>query len=211
MHGDFLRPGNVLMRSKEAKSLSLAVASVCSIENCLKSPMARGWCVKHYGRWRRNGDPTVLRQPLNLQPDHIRFFAKVDAGGDCWLWTGYVAPNGYGRFGSSGKILCAHVWAWQYLIGQTSEGLQLDHLCRVRSCVNPDHLEPVTQKENWARSYNITVLNARKTHCPQGHEYKGENLRIQVLANGTRARFCRACSRAESRRRRLAAQGPSSS
>src|SRR6266568_5486930 len=102
-----------------------------------------------------------------------RFWAKVDRSGACWLWTAHVGEDGYGTFSLDGHHQRAHRIAWVLLRGPIPEGLQIDHLCRVRACVNPDHLEPVTQRENILRGEGISALCARRTHCPQGHEYTG--------------------------------------
>lgn len=110
----------------------------------------------------------------------------------CWRWTGYLLPNGYGLIGRrqiKGSRL-AHRWFYELLIGPIPEGLQLDHLCRNRSCVNPAHLEPVTHKVNGLRGVGPPALNARKTHCIHGHLFDAEN--THLAPDGTRR--CRACA-----------------
>lgn len=87
----------------------------------------------------------------------------------------------------------AHRWLWERLVGPVSGALQLDHLCRNRACVNPDHLEPVTAAENVRRGALGAVRRA-KTHCPQGHEYTPEN-----TARRRGKRYCRECGRAANR------------
>lgn len=129
----------------------------CDIEGCSREHYGHGWCSLHYRRARRNGGDPLKRQRLRGESVEDRFWAKVDARGICWLWTaGQVGVEGrkYGRFGITAKDKrLAHVYAWQILVGPVPEGLQLDHLCRVPLCVNPDHLEPVTPRENWRRSH----------------------------------------------------------
>jgi hypothetical protein len=126
----------------------------CTIGTCSRKHYGRGMCHIHYRRALRNGGDPEHRQRLRGETPEIRFWAKVDARGPCWLWTAGQTSNGYGRFGlTSRDKRLAHRFAWELLIGQVPEGLQLDHLCRVRLCVNPDHLEPVTPQENWARSH----------------------------------------------------------
>ncbi len=87
------------------------------------------------------------------------------------------------------KTVYAHRFSYRHHVGEIPEGLELDHLCRIRHCVNPLHLEPVTGKVNLMRGDTHAAINASKTHCPYGHQYSGDNLRIAY--NGQR--FCRAC------------------
>lgn len=130
------------------------------------------------------------------------FWAKVDTGGSlplppgvgpCWPWTGYVGRNGYG-YAAKGKL--AHRLAYEAIVGPVPVGLDLDHLCRVRACVNPAHLEPVTRAENLWRG-----ALARLTACPRGHPY-------DRIDHHKHRRSCSICKRAKDRRyrtRRLAA------
>jgi hypothetical protein len=116
-----------------------------------------------------------------------RFLRKIiysETG--CLLWTGAVAPNGYGRLGES----AAHRFSYELWIGPIPAGLVIDHLCRVRRCVNPMHLEAVTSRENILRGVGPTAQKARQTHCKYGHELSGANLRVR--ADG--GRDCRRCS-----------------
>ena len=139
----------------------------------------------------------------NLIPSPIRFWTKVDFNGPvpkdcpelgpCWLWTG-AANNGYGKFGQGlRRLVYTHRWAYEFCVGPIPEGLTLDHLCRTPPCVRPDHLEPVTLQENLLRSpVSLAAINARKTHCPQGHSYNTENTYITPCSGG---RSCRTCIR----------------
>jgi hypothetical protein len=119
------------------------------------------------------------------------FWARVDASGDCWLWTGPIDPNGYGgRIKSGGKMDSPHRWAYRLLVGPIPEDMTIDHLCRVHACVNPDHLDPVTQYENNMRGYGQGALNVAKTHCPRGHPYDEANTYRHPHAQRRSCRIC---------------------
>ena len=118
-----------------------------------------------------------------------RFWAKVGEVGDCWEWNASRTKSGYGQCNPEYGTRLAHRAAYIFMVGDPG-ALQLDHLCRNRACVNPYHLEPVTSKVNNGRGLQGARESAR-THCPYGHPYAGENLRL--LTNGKRV--CRACVR----------------
>jgi hypothetical protein len=131
-----------------------------------------------------------------------RFEAKFspEPNSGCWLWFGAVS-NGYGYFSIDSKRDLAHRVAYRLYNGSIPDGLELDHLCRMRCCVNPDHLEPVTRGENIRRGLTGETARQRqlmKTHCPQGHPFSGENLYISP--SGGRA--CRICFREKGARYR---------
>lgn len=105
-----------------------------------------------------------------------RFWAKVDKTETCWLWTAGRNRDGYGLFSSQrGGQRSAHRIAYEWERGPIPDGLQIDHLCRVTSCVNPAHLEAVTGRVNMLRGFAPPAINARKTHCINGHEFTPEN------------------------------------
>lgn len=130
---------------------------------------------------------------------------EIDDNG-CWLWTAYVAPNGYGRLIVGSRIdgtrrcAVAHRVSFEHFVGPVPDGFELDHLCNVRRCVNPEHLQVVTHRENIVRSSNFIADHARQTRCVRGHEFTENNTR--VYRGG---RFCRACERDRSTARRQAA------
>lgn len=149
----------------------------------------------------------------NRKPNSVRFWAKVNKNGPvpsyrpelgaCWLWTGCISQDqpkckgGYGRFwisvpdSTKYKQVMAHRYAYELENGTIPEGKEPDHLCRVRSCIRPSHLEPVTRQENILRGYNPQAINARKKTCSNGHPLSGNNMRMEG-----NSRRCRKCARA---------------
>jgi len=142
-----------------------------------------------------------------LEPDpkaDKRFWSKVDRQeeDDCWLWGAAENGLGYGIFTRHKKRWYAHRLSYTMLVGPIPEGLVIDHLCRNPGCVNPKHLEPVTHRENCLRGESFCAKQARRTHCPQGHEYTPENTYLYKRVHGKTMRHCRACNRERSRKRR---------
>jgi hypothetical protein len=138
-----------------------------------------------------------------------RFVEKLDNG--CWAWKGAKSSSGYGKFWSGTREMVAHRFGYELLVGEIPPGLDLDHLCRVRDCVNPDHLEPVTRQENLRRGNvggyrdspaSAPSLNRAKTHCKYGHEFTPENTYVNTTKRGTEHRQCRTCHRLRTRARR---------
>jgi hypothetical protein len=118
-----------------------------------------------------------------------RLSKRIVSVDDCWQWDN-PDSEGYGRVTFSGTQYLAHRVVYENLVGPIPAGLHIDHLCRNRGCVNPDHLDPVTCRVNVMRSpIAIGAVNARKTHCKRGHEFTAEN--TYVLPEG--GRHCREC------------------
>lgn len=127
-----------------------------------------------------------------------RFWAQVDQCEDgCWYWLGGLHCEGYGRITVYGKRTYAHRFAYELLVGKIPEGLEIDHLCRNRACVNPTHLEPVTCEENVLRGVSPSAVHRRQTHCVHGHPFDVEN--TGYMPDGRRR--CRTCDRVRARAR----------
>lgn len=134
---------------------------------------------------------------------------KIHVEDGCWLWTGYTKPEGYGQYTTTGRRkFRAHRLAYELVVGPIPDGLSLDHLCRVRNCVNPDHLQPVTTRENCRRGNTGLATGAKnraKTRCPHGHPYSPENT-YHPPSGGRACRTCRSTRAAEREARDRAAR-----
>lgn len=117
----------------------------------------------------------------------LEHVAKTDG---CWMWTGAVARDGYGK----AQGTSAHRAVYEATFGPVADGLDLDHLCRNRLCVNPDHLEPVTRAENQRRAA-LHWASTNATHCKNGHEFTPENTYMRPRSRGGGVRQCRTCNR----------------
>ena len=120
----------------------------------------------------------------------------------CWVWVGSVDPAGYGKvyIGERATMRYAHRVSYELFVGEIPPGLTVDHLCRNRSCVNPEHLEVVTLRENVLRGEGAGAINARKTHCKCGEP-------LSTLPRGVR--YCRPCDRKYQRERYARQRGES--
>lgn len=141
--------------------------------------------------------------------DRWKLRVQQDEATGCWVWIGARWPRGYGKLSMPGtqKRVAAHRWGYEQLVGSIPDGMELDHLCRNHSCVNPAHLEPVSHVENVRRGVAGEVNGGRNravTHCPKGHPYDAAN--TYKRPDGKPGRNCRACSRAVAARRRAEAR-----
>lgn len=148
-----------------------------------------------YGRAQRARRAAGI--PIKKSTVEERFWAKIDAQGDCWEWAGYRNPDGYGRFNPSRRATVnAHRYAYELLVGPIPDGLVADHLCRNRGCVNPDHLELVTNRRNVLRGYGSSAMYARQMECVNGHAYSLAN----TYFTDAGSRVCRECKKLNQRR-----------
>lgn len=140
-------------------------------------------------------------------PDRtVRFWSRVRKGDGCWEWTGCMWSYGYGMFTFQSVSKMAHRVGYELSVGPIPDGLVLDHLCRNRRCVRPDHLEPVTLAENTLRGESLPALYRLRTHCRNGHPFTSDNLyRDPKYPNARLCRTCRTAYAAAYRQRRRAA------
>lgn len=134
-----------------------------------------------------------------------RFWVKVNKNGSlsshrpdlgpCWIWIAAINAKGYGIMSVDVGSTLVHRISYKISGGVIPDGMQIDHLCRVRNCVNPKHLEVVTPRINTHRGYGPAAMRARKTHCPKEHPYSGDNLYVSPTGN----RQCRICIRQNQR------------
>lgn len=149
---------------------------------------------------------SIAREQLRIPKDPYsqrivnRFLKKIEVHENgCWMWKG-VLVGGYAQMYIYQRKVYGYRWTYILFKGAIPDGLQLDHLCRNRSCVNPDHLELVTQRENILRGIAPTAINARKTHCPKGHPYNEKN--TYVWNNGRKCRICHSIKVIECKKRK---------
>jgi len=169
----------------------------------------------HYARWQRHGDVSVAKLDMTNRlppgtPTPVRMAAKfaLPAGApawaflwSCWEYQGYRNEKGYGRISTgtpdTGSETLVHRITWTLVNGPVPDGLTLDHLCDNTCCGNPLHTVPATNRNNGLRGQSKAAVNARKTHCNNGHPLDGDNLKLE--RDGT-ARRCRTCANEANRR-----------
>lgn len=173
----------------------------CSIVGCAQVMHARGMCRAHYLRLWKMGEHETL--PRFVRPTPIeRLLSRVtqtpgSLDTECWLTSYRPASGGYVQIRIDGRNVPAHRLSYEHHVGPVPEGLFLDHLCRNRACVNPDHLEPVTNRENFLRGVSPGALAVRTNLCMHGH-----SLADAYPRRRRGGRLCRTCQVIRNERRR---------
>ena len=139
--------------------------------------------------------------PVLSMRQFVRFLRRIAIVGDCWERQGYRTDGGYTTISlirdGIQRCLYAHRVSYEFFVGPIPDGMEVDHLCRNRACVNPEHFEIVTSAVNTLRGFGPTAENARRTHCKQGHTYDDLNTYFDKRGR----RYCRECKRKEHRDR----------
>ena len=163
-----------------------------------RASLKRAWAIRIEDLRRRDQSAPLS----DLIPKELlvsRFFRRIVISDGCWLWDGSHDLCGYGMWKVAGLFNWkVHRLVWELLRGPIPQGKQLDHLCRNTGCSNPDHLEPVTSRENTLRGTAPTSANAKKTHCKRGHPFG----RAIVWPSGKVERRCDVCVKDAYRRKR---------
>ena len=174
---------------------------MCNAPNCDRDAILErdGYsvCRKHYNQLWRHGSFQNGPQPRAKKPLAVRMATHtVVMPNGCWLWTGAKTRNGYGHIKIDGKLVLAHRASYEMHFGPIPNDSVIDHICRVRDCTNPNHLEAVSFQENVLRGVSFAAENAKKTHCANGHEYTEDNT---IIRRGG-GRDCRICQREAGKR-----------
>jgi hypothetical protein len=175
--------------------------------------MFDSWSCDHWGRSSvRQSACFASRKPWVRVPpsprynvpmsEEQRFWSKVEKSESCWTWTASQTRGGYGQFYKDGGIpILAHRWSYQSVNGPIPDGLVMDHLCRVRNCVRPDHLEATTQRINILRGNGLAAQQAEQTHCKRGHSLEDAHILSRNRRDCRKCRKMRNNSRSREYRR----------
>lgn len=156
---------------------------ICSIPECGKPLIARGWCATHYNRWQKRGERGVGSADLErFYTPEESFISSIQNDGECIRWTGWLSLGGYGKFKTGGKSTFAHRYAWERVHGPIPEGMVIDHACRNTRCVNVEHLRLATQSEN---TRNLSGAKSNNKYSGVRNVGKmGERWRVRITKNG---------------------------
>lgn len=156
---------------------------ICLVDECQSEQHLRGWCRKHYERWRRHGDPLKFIR-ASTPEESFEKYAKWHNG--CLVWNGYGNNDGYGRISVKGRQILVHRHVWEKASGAIPEGMQIDHICHNRGCVNIEHLRLVTIQQNQFNRSGAQVNS--KSGVRNVHKF-GEKWRVVVTRHGVKHHF----------------------
>lgn len=153
--------------------------STCSVNECMSSRQAHGYCSAHYHRWKRYGDPLGKPQRPTIED---RFTAKVEWRGECLVWVASKVYGGYGAISIGGETIRAHRYAWERENGPIPKGMSIDHICHNPPCVNIEHLRLATNAENNANQSGANSGN--KSSGIRNVYPNGSGWQVRIGSNG---------------------------
>ena len=157
----------------------------CSISQCGKPHLSRGWCSTHYSRWRIHGDPLITHKGVKPALDE-RFLAKLERQGDCLIWTGGQTRGGYGIISLNERNLRVHRLAYEREYGAIPDGMEVDHTCYVRLCCEPTHLRLATRAQNCANRSGATSSSSTGV---RNVSRNGHGFSVSIQCQGERLHF----------------------
>lgn len=159
------------------------IVRLCTLSECKNKHVARGYCAKHYQRWYFHGDPNyLLREPVRYTLEE-----SVTREGGCLIWLGTKDEDGYGRIQVDGKTYSVHRYSWSQVNGPIPHGMYIDHICHNPSCVDPDHLRPVTPGQNSSNRKGSAVTS--KTGVRNVYQNPSGRYRVSIRKNGQPLQF----------------------
>lgn len=157
----------------------------CNIDGCDRTLYARGWCSKHYQRWRTHGDPRGGGPACYSTPEEA-FAARTERRGECLIWTGSKDSGGYGHLRVNGRHTKAHRYAWECDHGPIPDGMLIDHKCFNRACVNVEHLRLATLQQN---NSNLAGATVKSSTGVRGVYPYGSRFRVEIKSHGVLRRY----------------------
>ena len=151
----------------------------CTIDGCGSPAHARGWCSKHYQRWRTHGDPRGGGRCYSAPEE--AFAARTERRGECLVWTGAKGSDGYGQLSVNGRSTKAHRYAWERENGPIPEEMMIDHKCFNRACVDVEHLRLATLQQN---NSNLAGANVKSSTGVRGVYPRGNRFRVRIQSHG---------------------------